>query len=363
MNPKWLTPPITFAANLLLRTQIDYPPRSPQKGVILYPGSLAQILLATALLSQLKARFPDAQLDWVVGDWSRKGLVSHPAVHQLVPAGGLQEAEVTPAAVDAVVERLREKEYDSCWIPSHDPVLSYCAWQAEIPQRVGYRGGWGLTHSCQVEAGWHVGEAAVALLRPYSTEPERPFTEYYPTDDQRQEVAEKLDTLSHWSGERPLVILHPGGGESPQGADARKRWPVSRFALLGNYAVRELAAQVVLVGGEIDRPLAAAIEGLMSYPVTNLVGELSLGELGALCEVGSAYVGNDTGPTHIAAAVGCPTVAIYGPTRAERIKPLVRKANKLIILEVEQKEPFSWENGVPVEEAVAAVRRLVSMSN
>ena len=115
---------------------------------------------------------------------------------------------------------------------------------------------------------------------------------------------------------------------------------------------------MLLVGGEADREATKAIAGMMSASPTDLAGRLSLAALGALCEVADLYVGNDTGPTHVAAAVGCPTLAIFGPSDAARSGPYAAKG-PVIVLGGQSNEPFSWENVVTSAEAMDAADRLL----
>jgi ADP-heptose:LPS heptosyltransferase len=93
----------------------------------------------------------------------------------------------------------------------------------------------------------------------------------------------------------------------------------------------------------------------MSGDAVNLAGRLSLGELGALCEVADLYVGNDTGPTHVAAAVGCATLAIFGPSDPARSAPFATKG-RVIVLGGEAEPYFSgWQETALPAEAMAAV--------
>jgi ADP-heptose:LPS heptosyltransferase len=117
----------------------------------------------------------------------------------------------------------------------------------------------------------------------------------------------EADRLLGWSAHRtgaPLVALVPGGTEK------RRQWPVERYAELANWLVSELAARVVIVGGPSDLPIAREIEGLAQSPVLNLVNHQSLRLAAAMLRRCSLCVANDTGPKHLAAAVGVPVVQI-----------------------------------------------------
>ncbi len=81
--------------------------------------------------------------------------------------------------------------------------------------------------------------------------------------------------------------------------------------------------------------------------------------MGALCELASLYVGNDAGSTYVAAATGCPTLAIYGPTEPAVYAPLMVNG-RVRSLWHPQEGPFNWNEGVPVEEALEAAEELLT---
>ena len=93
-----------------------------------------------------------------------------------------------------------------------------------------------------------------------------------------------------------------------------KRWLPQRFAALADRLIKERGAQVLLVGGPDDGPVAAAITDGMRQEPCDLTGQLTFGELGALLERCDLFIGNDTGAMHLAVAVGAPVVAIFGPS-------------------------------------------------
>jgi ADP-heptose:LPS heptosyltransferase len=97
-----------------------------------------------------------------------------------------------------------------------------------------------------------------------------------------------------------FALLVPGASAERPG----KRWPASRFADLA----ARLGRPAVVVGGPSERALATAIPGAL-----DLTARTSLVELAAIARRAALCIGNDTGPTHLAAAIGTPTVAIFGP--------------------------------------------------
>jgi heptosyltransferase-2 len=120
-------------------------------------------------------------------------------------------------------------------------------------------------------------------------------------------------------GARPLFALNPGAEYGPA-----KRWPADRFAATA-IAVHERARCVwLLTGGAGDISTAASIEQKLSRagaPVINLAGKTSLGELCCLFKLCSLVLTNDTGPMHVAAALGLPVIVPFGSTAPELTGP------------------------------------------
>ncbi|GAB3547000.1 glycosyltransferase family 9 protein [Arthrobacter tumbae] len=115
------------------------------------------------------------------------------------------------------------------------------------------------------------------------------------------------------AGTRPRLVMHPGA------TDPRRRWPASSFATVAAWAARD-GSDVLIVGDDGDAPLAAEIvrmakeksaTGTDTARIRSLAGDLSLSELTGVLSVATVVVGNDSGPRHLAQAVGTPTVGIF----------------------------------------------------
>lgn len=105
-----------------------------------------------------------------------------------------------------------------------------------------------------------------------------------------------------------IVALHPGSG------NAAKSWPARHFVRLTRWLIRTDNAKILLVSGPADSlPVQTMLGALMGMPVL-LVHGLALPQLAALLQRCNAFVGSDSGVTHMAAAVGTPTIAVFGPT-------------------------------------------------
>ncbi len=101
-----------------------------------------------------------------------------------------------------------------------------------------------------------------------------------------------------------LVAIHPGAGR------LQKLWPVSGFVEVVDWLTAR-GCKVVFVGGPAEVTRAEAIMARLARPAVSFAGLLSLGELFPLLERSSVFLGNDSGPMHMAAAVGTPVVAMF----------------------------------------------------
>jgi lipopolysaccharide heptosyltransferase II len=115
----------------------------------------------------------------------------------------------------------------------------------------------------------------------------------------------------------PYVVLVPGASNG-----RAKRWPTLSWGGLGDRLSRELGLRIVLCGGQDEGPLGREIARAMREPVQDLIGWTSVPKLAGVLLHASLVVAGDTGPLHLAAALGTPVVGIFGPTDPVNTGPL-----------------------------------------
>ncbi len=115
----------------------------------------------------------------------------------------------------------------------------------------------------------------------------------------------------------PIVAIHPGG----EGFRGKKRWRADGFASVGTALSRGCGARILLLGGDTDRDIAHWVAERIGLAAINGTGATTLKESAALVERCHLFIGNDSSPLHMAAAVGTPVVGIYGPSNPANFYP------------------------------------------
>ncbi len=298
---------------------------TPKRILVVTLADLGDALLTTPALQTLRAAQPHAHITILTTPVGMAALRDQPLYDEIIvfekqrfnrPQQLLRPNNLIYAA--RLWRQLRQQPFDACLILHHLTTwfgaLKYAAlaFASGAQRRYGRDNGRGFFLTDRVpDPGF--GEhhqtaywlAIVALLGGHGT-PTPTFQVNAP--DQRTAA---LLLADHVDGNRPLVAMHPGAG---QFAPARK-WSPTRFAALAD-ALIEDGVQVVLVGGAEEAPLRQTVLGAMQYAaaIRDLGGRTSLGELGAVLQRCTLFVGNDSGVAHLAGSVGIPVVALFGPT-------------------------------------------------
>lgn len=280
---------------------------------------IGDAVISLPALEALRARFPAAEIVLVTKPWVSE-LYLHESAHlrQIIfdPAGRHRG----PRGFATLVEELRSEKFDAAVLFQNAFQAAWMAWRAGIPERIGYaRDGRGplLTEPVAVPPRGAYGHQAYYYLqllfraglieRP---EPVRPLAEarLKLRDAERAWAARRLELLG-LSGPRFLVGMAPGASFGPA-----KRWLPERFAALADRLIGELHADVLIFGSASEQPLAESVARAMKRTPLVVAGKTTLTQFMALAAECRALVTNDSGPMHLAAALGLPVVALFGST-------------------------------------------------
>ena len=229
-------------------------------------------------------------------------------------------------SVTKLVRQIREQRFDIAVVLHPTSVRNaLLPFLARVPVRVGSNvGGRGilLTAACADNIDLHEVHRYLQVLQLLGIETASPDLAFWHTDADRHAVQHLLQSEGISPQER-LIGLNLGTTWET------KRWSVENFAtVIQHIAHLHTDAKIVLTGAPTELKLAKALPD--SAATINLVGKTTLLQLGALLERVEVYLTCDSGPMHIAAAVGTPTVALFGPTSPTRHRPY---GNEHVVIE------------------------------
>ena len=280
-------------------------------------GALGDIVHALPLAAALRARYPEARIDWVVDERYAElldlvpvidrrivlGTKSLPLLRRLVGLHATLVSESYDVAIDvqgllksAVVARLSRARRVLGFPVSHlrEAVARFCYSETHNPGQLG-----------------HVIEKNLTLAGVLGAET---FPFRFPLEVPESVAFDAVRAAGETIGAMPFAVLNPGGSWP------NKRWPPDRFGAVAEWLRRAHGLRSVVTWGPDDKTTAAAVvDG--SAGAAALAPQTSIADLIAIVRGAALMVSGDTGPVHLAAAVGTPVVGIYGPTDAARNGP------------------------------------------
>ncbi|TMB84533.1 MAG: lipopolysaccharide heptosyltransferase II [Chloroflexi bacterium] len=297
--------------------------RNPRSIVVIKPCCLGDLVMTTPLLEVIRHAYPDASISYVAGTWSKVIPEHHPAVDTVIDCGTVGiPGRYSFTDYRKLARTLRAHHFDLAFVLDRSPMLTLLPWLSGIPRRVGPDSlgrGFSLTDRVPVSSSpthlQHQAEVYLDLARAIGLPVDAPRMRFEPTAQERQSVSRPS---------RLRIALFTGGGSNPGMDLTAKRWPLDRFEDLARKLIYELGAQLLLIGGPGDVPLNQQLQdalGAQGDTVINLTGKTSLGELAAQLEQCALFIGNDSSPMHLAAAVDIPVIAIFGPTSPQEYGP------------------------------------------
>jgi heptosyltransferase-2 len=331
-------------------TMQNYSPSSilhPRRILVRGANWLGDAVMTTPALLRLRERFPEAHITlltpeklrglWLATPKPGEGGLHHPAINEVatIEAG---------AGLFSVGRKLQDGNFDLALVLPNSPRAALEVWLAKIPRRIGYARpwrNWFLTQAIPTRPG-HAqmrkrpvaeiralvsGNSEFRIQKPEfhasahqiheylhlvatlgaNPEPLAPALVVTPEEVTAAKKKFGLDQITN-----PIFGLNPGAEYGPA-----KRWPADRFIAAAREIQRQTNCAWLLLGGVAETALA----GQMASAIYNLAGQTSLRELMALLKSCRVLLTNDTGPMHVAAALGTPVVVPFGSTSPELTGP------------------------------------------
>lgn len=288
--------------------------------LLIKTSSLGDVLHALPCAQALRELFPAARITWIVEPAYAVFLPGAPVLDEVLffektrlRKGGVGQRL---AYVRELKAQLTERKFDLVIDLQGLAKSALIAWLTGCPERIGYvemREGSGLVSRpvSGPHADDHVVQRYLDVIRSLGWVGETPT---YPALSFGEEAKVRKWLTELGIGEKYAVLV-------PSTRRIQKNWPAAHFATLAK-ALADSGLDVLLVGDKNDQEKGQAIAAQAGQAnVYNLAGQTTLKELCSVLSGAAVVVGGDTGPLHIAAAVGVAAVALYGPTDPQRSAP------------------------------------------
>ncbi len=305
---------------------------------------LGDAVMATPALLRLREKFPAAHIALLTPEKLQDLWPQHPAVDETLSFAPGEN-------VFAVANRLRAGKFDLALVLPNSPRSTLEVFLAGIPQRFGYARSWRvffLTHAVAAHAdAVKMQKRSESEVRQLISENSKFKIQNSKFPQSAHQIFEYLNLVAALGAnrealapqlfvapdeieaakikfglekiDRPIIGLNPGAEYGPA-----KRWPVDRFISAAKEVQQRTNCIWILFGGKNDLPIVNQIESAIRNPqsaILNLAGKTSLRELMSLLKLCRVLLTNDTGPMHVAAALGTPVVVPFGSTSPELTGP------------------------------------------
>ena len=325
---------------------------------------IGDLVLTTPFFKALREKFPKAWIATVVFLEHREIVQGNPYLNEVI-LYDKKGSERGWLAQLCFSQKLRSKKFNMVIHAHGTNRMHIAAWLAGIPVRIGYerRAPWALSHVHpynKKEGKKQEAEYLFELLEPLGITRPREIKTFFPILDRAESSLENLLVFHKVSRDLPWIVLNPSA------SDITKMWPAERFAELATRLQKESPRIFFAIGTAKDRPIIEKLKKHTRVPIFDLSGKLSLGMLGALLKRSVLLVSNDSGPVHIATAVGTPVVSIFGRYEPglgpQRWRPL-GKNSRVVAKDVSHvpaaERKFTYMDEIAVEDVYETVKELI----
>lgn len=334
-------------------------------------SAIGDVVHTLPSLAALRKHYPAAHITWVIEEAAADLIAGHPYLDRVLVSRrkiwirDIKNGRNVSAVfreISAFVRTLRDRPYDLV-IDFHGLFKSAVVVLLSGGKRkLGY-------DSMQEMSGLFLNEKIREDMEKHAVDRYLDFPRYLGADASAPEFLIPLEEenrlrIDSLLSEEGIDRGTPFIAVNPVAYWKTKLWRDERFALLCDSIMEELGIPIILTGGSGDRSLSR-IERLMKNPCINFAGKTTLRDLAALYQRARLVVTTDSGPMHIAAAMGTPTVALFGPTNPDRTGPygaghrVVRKDLHCSPCLRKECDTMQCMRDISVEEVLNAVKEIL----
>lgn len=313
--------------------RMDLAKREFERILVIKPSSLGDVAHALPVLNGLRVRYPHARIAWLIATSCREMLEGHPQIDELIPFdrkryGQIARSIRVSGEFMEFVQGLRTRRFDLVIDLQGLFRSGFLAWASGAKTRIGFARArefaW-MFYSDRIPPG---DPDEHAVVRNYRVASMLGF-EHVPIEFHlhvQPEARAKAAALLAEAGVKPderFAIVTPGARWET------KIWPAEKIAGVCDHLQQAHGLKIVLAGGPGEMPDCQAVAAATAVPVSNLCGRTGIRDLIALIDASTIMLSNESGPMHVAVALGRPVAGVAGPTNPRRNGPF--SANSRIV--------------------------------
>lgn len=289
---------------------------------------LGDVLFSTATIRNVRRNFPESFIACIIPSRCYPVLKGSPYLDEIIIFDEKDRHKGILAKLN-FVRSIKSRKFDTVFLLHGSFTRAFICWLAGIPERTGYntkKRAFLLTKSIQPpkKDSFHRIDNYLYVIEKSGLKTEDRYPEFF-IDEEDEKFVNNFLNKNDIHNNDFLAVLNPGGNWLP------KRWPKEYWADLADKLISEFKARVIISGSANDSILAKGIRNLMKEKPLLAPGVLNIKQLAALCKRSDLFISADSGPLHIANAVGAKKIiAIFGPTSPGITGPYPLKNVKIL---------------------------------
>jgi ADP-heptose:LPS heptosyltransferase len=307
---------IVFSPRLLFRGAREIRPEEVREILVIRTAYIGDVVMTVPILKPLKDFFKGARVSFLTSRGGGEVLRNNPWLDEIITYDPFWFYPSGKGEYFKFIKEFRKRRFDLVIEARADiREIMFLVWPLKAGVKLSYKVGGGaylLTHTVPYPGLKHKVQYHLDIARHLGCEADGIHWGVYLAEDERARAKEILAV--HNVGGR-FIAAHPG-------ARLRlKRWLTEKYAILYDRLIERYGLPLVVLGTKHERALVDKISGGMRNEPVVLAGETGLREMAGIIEEAALFLCNDSAPMHIAAAVGTPTVALFGPSNSVETGP------------------------------------------
>jgi heptosyltransferase-2 len=274
------------------------------------PNWIGDSILAIPSMRSLKTNFPDSSITIVAKNWVKDVFINLESVDDIIVIPDKNDLK----SLKNAAKKLKKREFDTGLLLTNSFISALLFYMAGIPKRWGYKkDGRQILLTKPIpnknpRKQIHQVQYYQNIISGLGLKVSPPKLHLSVTKQQKDLAREFLFSLNI-DPQKKLIILNPGAYYG-----SAKRWPVSKYGDLAETLQRRFNLNLLIIGSQSEAGIADSISACLKKKPINIAGKTPLRMLAGVISLSDVIISNDSGPMHLANALGIPVVALFGPT-------------------------------------------------